>query len=79
MLAASRLNMAPGRCVVVEDAPAGVSAAQAAGMRVVALTTTHSQAELRGADVTAAQLSDIQVSPSDMRPAGRLTVRITEA
>jgi sugar-phosphatase len=78
MLAASRLNVAPGRCVVVEDAPAGISAAQAAGMRVVALTTTHFQAKLTGADVTAAQLADIQVSPSDM-PAGRLTVRITEA
>lgn len=79
LLAASRLNVAPGRCVVVEDAPPGISAAQAAGMRVVALTTTHSHGELRGADVTAAQLADIQVSPSDMRPAGRLTVRITEA
>ncbi len=79
ILAATRLNVAPGRCVLVEDAPAGISAAQAAGMRVVALATTHSRAELRAADVTAARLADIQISPSDMRPAGRFTVRITEA
>ena len=79
MLAARRLSMAPDRCVVVEDAPAGVDAARAAGMRVVGLTTTHSRAELKGADVTAAQLVDIQVSASDTRPAGGLTVCITEA
>ena len=79
MLAATRLNVAPGRCVVVEDAPAGIRAAQAAGMRVLALATTHARAELRAADVTAAQLAHIQISTSDMRPAGRLTIRIVEA
>jgi HAD superfamily hydrolase (TIGR01509 family) len=79
MLAARRLSMAPDRCVVLEDAPAGVDAARAAGMRVVGLTTTHSRAELKGADVTAAQLADIQVSASDTRPAGGLTVCITKA
>lgn len=35
--AAKRLNVAPERCVALEDAPAGIAAAQAAGMRVVAL------------------------------------------
>lgn len=79
MLAATRLDVAPGRCVVVEDAPAGIRAAQAAGMRVVALATTHARAELGAADVTAAQLAHIQISTSDMRPAGRLTIRIVEA
>jgi sugar-phosphatase len=34
---------------VLEDAPAGVQAGIAAGMRVVALLTTHSRAELPGA------------------------------
>jgi mannitol-1-/sugar-/sorbitol-6-phosphatase len=78
MRAATRLNVAPARCVVVEDAPAGISAAQAAGMRVVALATTHSRAELRAAEVTAAQLVDIQIWSRDMRSAGRLTVHINE-
>ena len=34
---AQRLNLPPAACLVVEDSPAGVSAAKAAGMRVVAV------------------------------------------
>lgn len=37
LLAAARLDVAPERCVVLEDAIAGVDAARAAGMRVVAV------------------------------------------
>lgn len=37
LLAAERLGVEPGRCVVVEDSSAGVRAGKAAGMRVVAL------------------------------------------
>lgn len=37
LLAAQKLGIAPSRCVVVEDAAAGVQAALAAGMRVLGL------------------------------------------
>jgi mannitol-1-/sugar-/sorbitol-6-phosphatase len=47
--AARRLGVPPADCVVVEDAPPGVEAALAAGMRVVGLTTTHAAEELQAA------------------------------
>jgi HAD superfamily hydrolase (TIGR01509 family) len=37
LLAASRLGIAPGRCLALEDTPTGCAAAAAAGMRVVAV------------------------------------------
>lgn len=46
LLAAERLGTAPGVSLVVEDAPAGIEAARAAGMRAMALTTTHTADQL---------------------------------
>src|SRR5271165_48699 len=39
--AAALLGVQPERCLVVEDAPAGVEAGRRAGMQVIALSTTH--------------------------------------
>lgn len=38
--AARRLHVAPGQCIVFEDAPLGIEAARRAGMAAVALTTS---------------------------------------
>jgi HAD superfamily hydrolase (TIGR01509 family) len=38
LLAARRMNVAPSRCIVIEDSAAGIEAARAAGMRVFAFT-----------------------------------------
>src|SRR6185503_18486980 len=45
LLAAERLGVPPARCVVVEDAPVGVAAAHAGGMKAVALLSTRRRRE----------------------------------
>jgi sugar-phosphatase len=49
LAAAARLAVPAEKCVVIEDAPAGVQAGLAAGCRVIGLTTTHTASELRAA------------------------------
>ncbi|UGS37709.1 HAD-IA family hydrolase [Capillimicrobium parvum] len=49
VLAARPLGLDPARAVVIEDAPAGVAAGRAAGATVLAVRTTHDDAELVGA------------------------------
>lgn len=49
LLAAQKLGLAPERCVVFEDAVVGMDAAHAAGMKVIALTTTSPRATLQAA------------------------------
>jgi len=60
--AAERLGFAPAECLVVEDAPAGVAAGRAAGMRVVAVAGTVPAEELRLADHHVEALTHLQVS-----------------
>lgn len=49
LLAARRLGVDPAQCTVIEDAPAGIEAGLAAGMRVIAVTTTSRPDELAAA------------------------------
>jgi sugar-phosphatase len=46
LVAAARLGVAPARCVVIEDAPVGIEAGRAAGMRVIGVATTFAREEL---------------------------------
>lgn len=50
LIAARRLEIEPVRCVVIEDAPAGIRAGRKAGAWVIALRTTHADDELSEAD-----------------------------
>jgi len=55
-----KLPLLPGECLVIEDAPPGVKAGQAAGMHTLAVTNTVTESLLRaaGADVVSASLAD---------------------
>ena len=57
--AAEEVRTAPGRCVVLEDAPAGVQAGKAAGMRTVALVSTWPEQALAAADLLVRDLRDV--------------------
>jgi HAD superfamily hydrolase (TIGR01509 family) len=49
-LAAKELRLPAEKCIAFEDATVGIASAGGAGMKVVALTTTHTPEELTGAD-----------------------------
>lgn len=59
--AADGLGLAPNHCLVVEDAPGGVQAAKAAGMRCLAVTHSCPAERLRGADWIVDDLGEIDL------------------
>jgi beta-phosphoglucomutase len=59
VLAAERLGLPPGRCIVVEDAPVGVRAGRAAGARVAALVGTAPRERYADADVIVGSLREL--------------------
>ncbi|OQW95851.1 MAG: hypothetical protein BWK77_06770 [Verrucomicrobia bacterium A1] len=59
--AAEQLGRRPEECAVFEDAPAGVEAARAAGMRVVALLSTHDPHVLHKADLMIQRFDELGV------------------
>jgi beta-phosphoglucomutase len=64
LAAAQALGMAPGRCFVVEDAPAGVEAARAGGMYAIGVARLHDVESLRtaGADLVTPALDALAVA-----------------
>ena len=57
--AAEALHIPPENCIVFEDSMAGVRAGKSAGMKVVALTTTHTPEELKEADLVIKDYNEI--------------------
>lgn len=60
-LAAARLGLPPERCVAIEDAPLGVAAARAAGLRCLAVPNDHTRhlGGLEAADAVLAGLDAV--------------------
>jgi len=57
------LRVAPARCFVVEDAPAGIEAARAGGMVALGVARLEDASELRdaGADLVVTTLDEVAI------------------
>jgi sugar-phosphatase len=75
LTAAARLGVDPARCIVVEDAPPGIEAAHAAGMRAVAIASTYDPRALAAADAVVPVLASLQIARSSE---DRLTIVLPE-
>lgn len=75
LTAAADLGVPPSECLVVEDAPAGIQAARAAGMVVVALTTTHRPDELK-ADAWTKSLMGVHLGRIDQNFKGERSLEL---
>lgn len=61
LLAAEKLGVDPGGCVVLEDAFSGIAAAKAAGMKCIAIISTHEEKDLQQADLIIQNFSELSL------------------
>lgn len=59
---AEGLGFRPDECMAIEDAPAGVEAARAAGMKVIGMASTYARSKLAEADAVVEAFAGIQVT-----------------
>ena len=62
LLAAGKINRAPSRCVVFEDAPMGIDAALAGGMKAVGVAGTHASSILAKAHRQVGRLDELSIA-----------------
>jgi len=72
LLGAKLLGMNPAECLVIEDSPAGIRSAHAAGMKAIAVASTFAVSELSEGDALAGALREIQVRLQN----GQLTIQL---
>jgi mannitol-1-/sugar-/sorbitol-6-phosphatase len=70
---AELLGFSPADCLVIEDSPAGIASGRAAGCKVLAVLSSHTQAELAGADWFVDSLEQVHASA---QPDGTLSIRL---
>jgi len=71
---AERMGVDPAGCLVIEDAPAGIQSARAAGTKVLGITSTYAARSLERAHAVIQKLGQIHVS---LNGAGKLAVDLT--
>ncbi len=62
LLCSKKINVAPENCTVIEDSKPGVEAAKRAGMKCIAVETTHTKKELSQADMTLKDMTKITIT-----------------
>jgi HAD superfamily hydrolase (TIGR01509 family) len=59
--AARQINVTPEYCIVIEDTPNGILAANRAGMYVIGITTTYSRNKLKRASLVISSFSELNL------------------
>jgi beta-phosphoglucomutase family hydrolase len=67
LLAAQKLGVGPEKCIVIEDAVAGVRAAKRAGMFCIAVTNTHDAQSLDEADMIVNSLEEVAQDGKELK------------
>lgn len=63
--AAKRMGLTPDKCLVIEDAAAGIEAAKRAGMKAIGVTNTLPSDVLASADLVVKSLEDLDIKAID--------------
>jgi len=74
LMGAKLLGVNPAECLVVEDAPAGIRAAHAGGMKAIGITSTYRASELQEADAVVQKLGQIKVG--ELRGGSGLAIEV---
>src|SRR5215472_8702894 len=77
LAAAARLGRAPRECIVVEDAPLGVDAARAGGMRAIAVATTYPATAFVGHTAIVHALRELTLRVRNNAGAPALEIEVT--
>jgi sugar-phosphatase len=74
LMGAKLLGVNPAECLVIEDAPAGIRAAHAGGMKAIGITSTYPASQLQEADAVVRKLMQIKIK--SLGGPGGLTVTV---
>lgn len=72
LMGAKLLGISPEECLVIEDAPAGIRAAHAGGMKAIGITSTYPASGLKEADAVIEKLGELKVESVD----GKLKINV---